>query len=461
MSSSQTPSRTILRDYTSGPVSRQLISFAWPFMISNLLQMAYNLVDMAVVGQYVGAAGLSAVSIGADLHHLFLFWGMGLSNAGQIIISQYVGLKDRDSLSRITGTMITLLMCLSVAVAVLALLVKNTALRLLHVPPEALVYCSQYTVCLILGLPLMYGYLMISAMLRGLGDSRRPMVFIAIASIVNILLDIVFVRNGMGPFGAALATVIAQGLSFAISVVYLWRNRDKLGFDFQIRHLIPDRKNALLLVKLGIPMMLQNSAISISTLFISSKINTFGVIVAAVTGVGAKLSAVASIITMAFSQSGSTMVGQNFAARKFDRVGKALLTSLVINVVFAALLSAVIILDPEGVFALFNKEEAVLAMCRTYVPIAVLNFFAWALRGPSMSLCNGMGYPIMNFTLGMIDGVVMRIGLCLLMGDVLGMGIQGYWLSSALAGYTFFLIMFPYFLSGRWKRRAPPVGSEA
>ena len=447
--------RTLIKDYTAGPVGRQLISFAWPFMISNLLQMAYNLVDMAVVGRYVGAAGLSAVSIGTDLNHLFLFWAVGLSNAGQVLISQYIGLGDRESISKIVGTMFTFLMAVSVVVGVLGLAVLDWALAALNVPPESLVYCRQYSVCLMVGLPLMYGYTMISAMLRGMGDSRRPMVFIAIASVVNVLLDLLFVRNGMGPFGAALATVIAQGLSFVISVIYLWRKRDQLGFDFRLRRLIPDRRNLGLLVKLGIPMMLQNSAISISSLFVSSRINAFGVTVSAVTGVGAKLSTVASIITLALSQTGATIVGQNFAARKFERVGRALLTAAGIGLAFVTLLSAAILLWPEQVFSLFSSDAAVLAMSHSYVPIAVLNYYGWALRGPSVALCNGMGVPMMNFLLGMADGVVMRIGLCVLLGDILGMGVMGYWLSGALAGFTYFVFMLPYFLSGRWKNRAP------
>ena len=447
--------KTLIKDYTSGPVGRQLISFAWPFMISNLLQMAYNLVDMSVVGKYVGAAGLAAVSTGSDLNHMFLFWAVGLSNAGQVLISQYIGLRDRESISRIVGTMFTTLIAVSAAVAGLGLSVLDWALGVLNVPPESLTYCRQYSVCLTLGLPLMYGYTMISAMLRGMGDSKRPMVFIAIASIVNVILDILFVRGGMGPFGAALATVIAQGVSFLISLVYLWRSRDRLGFDFHPRRLIPDRRNLGLLVKLGVPMMLQNSAISISSLFVLSRINSFGVTVSAVTGVGAKLSTVASIVTLALSQTGATMVGQNFAARKFRRVGSALATAAAVGLAFVTVLSAAIILWPEQVFALFSSDAAVLAMSHAYVPIAVLNYYGWALRGPSVALCNGMGFPLMNFVLGMIDGVVMRIGLCVLLGDVLGMGVQGYWLSGALAGYTYFLIMLPYLLSGRWKRRAP------
>jgi len=449
--------RSLIKDYTEGPVTRQLLAFAWPFMLSNLLQTAYNLVDMVVVGQFVGPAGLSAVAIGADLIHLSTFIAMGFCNAGQVIISQYVGLGDRASVTKIVGTMFSFILGLSLVVSAAGLAGMELWLRLLNVPPEALAYCRQYTVCCTAGLLFLFGYTMVAAILRGMGESKRPMIFIAIASVLNALLDLLLVGLGMGPLGAAAATVAAQGVSFIVSVVYLWKKRAELGFAFAVRDLVPDGRNLRLLLRLGVPMMIQSCAISISALFVSSRINVFGVTASAVTGVGQKLSMIASIVTLALSQAGATMVGQNFAARRFDRVRRVLTDSIIIGCVFAAVLSAVIIARPEQVFSLFNSDPDVLALCHAYVVVAVMNYFGWACRGPSTALCNGMGFPLMNFILGIFDGVVMRIGLCILLGDVLGMGIQGYWIGSAAAGFAFFLVMLPYFLSGRWKKRAPPV----
>jgi putative MATE family efflux protein len=377
-----------------------------------------------------------------------------------VLISQYVGLKDKDSVSRMVGVMFTFILGLSLVVTAVGLAGSRLWMQLLNVPPEALTYCTQYTVCCTAGLFFIFGYTMVSAILRGMGESKRPMLFIAIASVLNVALDLILVGGGMGPLGAALATVIAQGVSFVTSVIYLWKKRSQLGFDFQLSHLRPDRHNLWLLLRLGVPMTIQTCAISISALFVSSRINTYGVTASAVTSVGSKLSTIGSIVTLALSQAGATMVGQNFAARKFDRVQRTLTASLVIGSLFAAVLSLFIILWPEQVFSLFNDDPSVLAMSHAYVVIAVMNYFGWACRGPSTALCNGMGFPTMNFVLGIFDGVVMRIGLCLLLGEVFSMGIQGYWLGSAAAGYAFFLVMFPYFLSGKWKKHAPPVSAQ-
>ena len=453
--------KSLIRDYTAGPVTRQLLAFAAPFMLSNLLQNAYNLVDMVVVGQFVGAAGLSAVGVGADLIHLYTFIAMGFCNAGQVIISQYVGLGDRRSVSKIVGTMFTFVLGLGLFITAVGLAGTGLWLRLLNVPPEALAQCRAYTLCCTAGLVFIFGYTMISAMLRGMGDSRRPMIFIAVASLLNVVLDLVLVGAGMGAFGAALATVIAQGVSFGISLVYLWRRRQDLGFRFTLRDLIPEHRNLSLLVRMGVPMMIQSIAISVSALFVSSRINAYGVTASAVTGVGSKLSMVASIVTLALSMAGATMIGQNFAARRFDRVRRVLADSLLIGGLFAAVLSAAIALWPEQIFSLFNDDPEVLAMSHAYVLIAVMNYFGWACRGPSVARCNGMGFPLLNFLLGLFDGVVMRIGLCLLLGDWLGLGIRGYWIGSAAAGFAFFLVMLPYFLSGKWKDHTPPTAGAA
>ena len=451
--------RTLIKDYTTGPVGRQLLAFAWPFMLSNLLQTAYNLVDMAVVGRYVGPAGLSAVGVGADVIHLFTFVCMGFCNAGQVLISQYVGLKDRESLAKMVGVMFTFILGLSLVISAFGLAFARQLTALLNVPPEAAEYCRQYTVCCAAGLVLLVGYVMVAAILRGMGQSKMPMVFIVIASVLNVALDILFVSGGMGPFGAALATVIAQGVSFLLCVGYLWRRRGDLGFEFHLKYLRPDRANLAKLLKLGVPMSIQSCAINLSMLFVSSRLNVYGVTVSAVTGVGNKLSTVASIICQALSQSGATMVGQNFAARKFDRVTKTLVTALAVGLGYSAALSAAMLLAPEAVFRLFDDDPAVLAMSHSYAIIAALNFFGYALRGPSTALCNGMGFPVMNFVLGLLDGVVARIGLCVLLAETFRMGVMGYWLGGALAGFTFFLVMFPYFLSGKWKKRAPPAAA--
>ena len=451
----------IINDYTEGPVTRQLLAFAWPFMLSNLLQSAYNLADMIIVGKFVGAVGLSAVSVGGDLIHFYTFIGMGICSAGQIVISQYLGLKNYKKVSETVGTLAVVAFLIALGVTALGLVGGSTFLTWLNVPAEARDQCAAYTLCCTLGTVFIYGYNLVSSVLRGMGDSRHPMLFVGLAAVLNVALDLLLVSRGMGALGAALATVLSQAVSFIVSVIFLYRRREEFGFDFKRESFRPDRTVLGILIKLGIPLVLQSCAISVSTLFVSSFINAYGVTESAVTGVGSKLSFLVSIVTLALSQAGSTMIGQNFAARKFKRIARVRYDSYIINCLFATALSAVIFLWPEQVFSVFDNSEAVLTMSHTYVPAAILTFYGFALRSPNMAFCNGLGFATMNMTLGILDGVVFRIGLSLLMGKVLNMGVQGFWIGSALAGFVFFVILSPYYLAGGWKKRLPPVAAEA
>lgn len=448
---------SLIHDYTEGAVTTQLIMFSLPFVFSNFLQTAYNLADMLVVGHFAGAVGMSAVSIGGEIIHFYTFIAIGFCAAAQIIISQYIGLGDRRSVAKTIGTTFTLLFILALAITATGLCINKVLMRFLHVPPESVSQCLAYTTCCTAGSFFIFGYNMISSVLRGMGDSKHPMLFIAIATILNVFLDIVFVGSGMGALGAAMATVLSQGVSFIISIVFLYCRREAFCFDFRPRSFRPLRNTIALLLKLGIPMTIQSIAISISSLVVTGLINEYGLIAAAVNGVGTKLSGVVNIVSQSLGHAGATMIGQNFSARKFERVRRIQFSSYGISVVFALVFCAILFVWPEQVFSLFNKDPGLLAMSRIYMPFAIINVLGSALRGPAGALCNGLGFVAMNFTLGILDGVVIRIGLSLLLGHTLGLGIVGYWCGSSVAGLTFFAIMFPYLLCGTWKKRKPPV----
>ena len=226
-------SNSLITDFTTGSVPKQLLIFSAPLFFSNLLQVVYNMADMIIVGMAMGKVGLSAVSVGGDVSHFLTFLAMGFSSAGQVIIAQYVGAGQKDRIGRFVGTMFHFLFLCSVVLSSVCLLLRSPILGLMNTPAaswdEALAYA---TVCMA-GLPFIYGYNAISAVLRGLGDSRHPFVFISIAAVMHIVLDLLFVLGfGMGAMGAALATVIGQGFSFVACAVFLWHSRGT--FDFAL-----------------------------------------------------------------------------------------------------------------------------------------------------------------------------------------------------------------------------------
>lgn len=444
--------KTLINDLTQGSVTRLLLIFAFPLLCSNLLQTVYNMVDMIVIGQFVGKVGLSAVSIGGDVLHCLTFIVMGFSNAGQVLLSQYIGAGDRARVKGTIGTMFTLIFACAVVLSVVCLVFIDPLLELINTPADAWAYAKDYSVTCICGLIFIYGYNLISSILRGMGDSKHPFIFISIAAVTNLVLDLLFVAVfHMGPFGAALATVIGQALSFICSIVYLYRNREAFGFDFKLKSFKLDKDVLPRLVKLGLPMCLQSAAIQFSMVFVNSYINSYGVISSAVTGIGNKLGSITSVVTNALSTAGSSMVGQNIGAEKYDRVPKIVGVSFVIDMSFALLLSLLTIFFPNAIFGLFNSDPDVLEMAMTYIPVAVLLYVGFAMRSPFFALINGSGNAKLNLILGILDGVVCRIGLALLMGITLGWGIKGFWYGNALAGYVPFLVGGVYYVSGKWK----------
>ena len=446
--------KKLVRDLTVGKVTPTLLLFAWPVMVSNLLQTAYNMIDMVIVGQYAGSTGLAAVSVGGDILHFFTFLGMGFATAGQIIISQYIGAGRRSELNEVIGTLFTFVLSLGLVLGAVGLALTDTFLSLLNVAPAAYDGAYAYTACCVSGMAFIFGYNMVSAALRGMGDSRHPMVFIGFAAILNIGLDLLFIAVfRMGAFGAALATVISQGLSFIACLFYLYRHREQFGFDFKLRSFRIARRPLGLILKLGIPVAIQSSAGSISTLFVGSFVNAYGVVATAVTGVGSKLNNLALIVANALNTSGAAMIGQSFGAGKTDRVRQIFFRVFCFDLIFVTMLSTLILILPEQVFGLFDRSAEVLEMSHLYAPVAAIAFMGFAFRSPSLALINGLGHSKINFFMGITEGIILRVGLTYLLGVALDLGIYGFWYGSVVASYGYGLVVFPYFFSGAWTRR--------
>ena len=443
---------SIIRDLTSGQVSKALIAFAFPMTLANLLQTVYGLVNMVIVGQFVGREGLSAVAIATGILTLFTLTALGLCNAGQVIISQYVGAGDTGAVKRTIGTMFTLVMLTSIGFTVIALLCANAFLDMMNTPPEAYESALAYCRTSFYALFFMFGYNLVSAVLRGMGDSRHPLIFIGIASVANLLLDLLFIGAfSLGTFGAALATSISQGMSFIISLVFLYKRREAFNFDFKLRSFKVDRDILKKVLKLGIPVCQQNAAISFSVLFVNSFVNVYGVVASAVSGIGEKLGTTTQVVTGSISQAGSSMIGQSLGAGKTERVPKVIGIAMLIDLAFAALLTLLTVLIPRQIFSLFNGDPEVLTMAMRYIPCAVITYIGFALRSPFFALINGVGNGKLNLAVGLLDGVLCRIGLAILLGVTFGMGIEGFWYGSAFAGYVPVFIGGAYFLSSRWK----------
>lgn len=448
-------SNAIIRDLTVGSVPRTLLEFSLPLLLSGLLQMVYNMVDMIVVGQFVGTGGLSAVAIGGEVLQLMTFVATGFSNAGQILISRYVGEGNKKRIGEMVGTLFTLLIGLAVGIMVAFLLTYRGILRWLNTPADIWQDTCDYSLVCVLGIVFIYGYNLVSAILRGMGDSKHPFQFIAIASVINVILDLVFVGPmGMGTFGAALATVIGQAVSFIFAVVLLYRKREQIYFDFKPASFRIGRNTIKPIISLGVPMVIQSAAVTFSMLFVNSYINAYGTVAVAVTGVARKLETMIGVVSQAISAAGGAMVSQALGAGKTERVPKIYFNALWIVAIPASVFAVITAFRPQLLFGLFSSDEAVLAMAITYIPVAMVQYTGATLRPANFALINGSGNSTLNLLVALLDGIVSRIGLSLLLGEVLGLGIMGFWYGNAISGTVPFFIGSVYLLSGSWKNRA-------
>lgn len=444
---------TMVTDLTNGSVTKILLKFAFPLFVSNALQAVYNIVDMIVVGQYIGGVGMSAVSIGGDMLHLLTFVAMGFSSAGQVLISQYVGAKNIDAVKKTIGTMFTFLLGISLVISVGCYFIRDLMLQLLNTPVESYAYTMDYTVTCIVGLFFIYGYNIISAILRGMGDSRRPFVFIAIAAVVNIVLDLLFVAFfDMEVYGAALATVVSQGISFVTALTYLFINRNSFGFDFKPASFKIDRQAFKKLVALGVPMAIQSAAINLSKIVLTSWINLYGVVFSALSGLYNKINMMIGIVSQSFTTAGSTMVGQSLGAGKYDRVPKIMKVVLCCSLLISTVLAIALFFFSEPIFRMFTTDKEVLAIASIVVLPAILNMYGSATRSMSFSLMNGSGNAKLNFAVAIIDGMISRIGISALLGFAVGMGCRGFWYGDALAGFMPMVIGLIFFFSGKWRK---------
>ncbi|MBQ8305389.1 MAG: MATE family efflux transporter [Blautia sp.] len=445
---------TLITDFTEGNVFRQLLTFATPLFLSTMLQIVYNMVDMIIVGQKIGKVGLSAVSVGGDLTNFLTFFAMGFANAGQVIISQYIGSGNKKALGRFIGTMFSFLTCVGIVLSIICLTFRTGILEIMHTPPEAFSEAMNYSTICMAGLVFIYGYNMVSAVLRGMGDSIHPFIFVSVAALLNVVLDLLFVMGlGFGSGGAALATVISQAVSFVSCGIFIYRNRHRYEIRVSRReflHMEPGMLSELL--KLGFPMAIKSAAVSFSKLFVNSWINSYGVAVSAFAGIANKINSTSNLISNAFNTAASSMIGQNIGAGRFERVKKVIASVYKITFSVAALLTFLMLVFPKQIYGCFTDDPEVLAIGMTYLPIAVLIFLGSAARSGMNSLINGSGNSKVNFITAILDGIVLRIGLALLFGLAFDMKHMGFWLGDALAGFTPFWLGMLFYISGAWKK---------
>ena len=448
----------VIRNLTEGPVAPQLFMYMLPIIGANFLQGLYTLVDLWVIGNFCTTAAISAVSISGQIVYLMHAVGMGIGNGGQIIISQQVGTKDYRQLSGTIGTMLSFCTISSIVISIIGALGRGLWISLMQTPSEAIPDAVTYLLICCIGVPFVYIGGTLCAVLRGVGNSKMPMYILGVSTVTNIILDFVFVGGlGWGAAGAAWATVIAQIVSFVYAAVVVYRIRDGIGFDFKLTsfRILPHTLKVLL--KISTPLIAMSTCITISLLIVTSLVNTAGLAASAITGIGSKLNTMLNVVTNSVTTAVGAMGAQNFAAGKFDRVRSINRCSILFCFLVFCILAVFVWFFPTQIIGIFTQSSntEVLALAPTYMHIALIGYLASLMMGAPNGHINAVGFTTLNLVISLIDAFPGRIGLAVLLGQVMGMGVEGYWLGTAFAPYITIIIGFGYYLFGNWEKRKP------
>ncbi|MBQ3023415.1 MAG: MATE family efflux transporter [Clostridia bacterium] len=444
----------LTKDFTNGSIAKQLFFLMIPFMLSNALQVLYSTIDMIIVGEYVGTAGLSAVSQSSSILNFATMVCLGFSNGGQVLIAQAIGAGKKKETNSIIGTLFTVILSMGLVFSVIILLAKNLVIKVMNIPPESVAMSDDYLVICGLGMIFTAGYNMVSAILRGMGDSKRPLLFIAIASVVNLVLDIIFTGFwGWGVAGAAWATIIGQAASFLFSIYYLYKNKEEFGFDFKPVSFRPVLKYVRMILNLGTPMAIQSGFINISMLYVNSMINSLGVVESATFGVGVRIDDIMNKISMGIQYAALPMISQNVAAKWSKRAQKVVYWAWIYSTTFTVIFLSMYLCFGKELFMMFSDDASVHALSVTFIKAIVWMFIPFAIMRGTGAFIQGIGNVKFGMVLSILDGVALRIGLSWLFGIYFGFGFYGFVLGYALAPYGYAIPSLIYFLSGIWKKR--------
>lgn len=446
------------QDLTVGKIPTTLIKFGLPLLGANILQSLYNIVDMLIVGRIVGETGVAAISNASSIVFVINAICMGFTLGGTVLIAQYKGANNETAQKETVGTVYSVTAILSLIITVTGVFIYKPLLTLMQVPAEAMHDAQQYIFVIFLGTFFVFGYNATSAILRGFGDSKSPLLFVGIATIVNIVLDIIFVGTlKMGTVGAAYATIIAQGVSFLISIVFLIRR--KFLFDFKPKSFAIKKDKRIAALKLGLPTAIQLAAVNISYLILAAMLNKYGITVAAAAGIGLKINTFAGMPCWAVGQAVTAMVGQNVGAGKTDRVIKTTKAGLKISLLTTLFCVAIVQLMAKQLIMLFepNDTEVINAGVLYLRVCCSLGSLIYAIMYSFDSFLTGIGNTKLAMFNALLDALIIRLPLCLFLCNFFANGYLGIYFGQALSPIIPALIGAIYFYRKRWKNKSMAI----
>ncbi|HRZ76855.1 MAG TPA: MATE family efflux transporter [Bacteroidales bacterium] len=440
-----------MKDFTSGNESKLILQFATPMLLGNVFQQLYNVVDSIVIGHYLGKEALAAV--GASFPFIFLLISMiiGIASGSTIIIAQHFGARNMDKVRQAIDTLYIFLFFASLAVSIIGISLSGPVFRLIDLPEEAIGPATVYMNIYIGGIIFAFGFNGISAILRGLGDSRTPLYFLVTATLVNIGLDLLFVVVfHWGIAGVAWATVISQAGAFITAVIHLNRTHEvvrlsslKLKFDREIF-----RQS----LKIGLPSGLQQSFVSLGMLALFRIVNIFGTPAAAAYTIAMRIDSFASMPAMNFAAALSSFVGQNLGANKPERVRSGMMATIRMTAIISILVTLVNVIFRHELMLLFTTDTEVIQIGEDYLLIVSFFYLFFSTMFVVNGTLRGAGDTLIPMFITLFSLWVVRIPLSWYLSTRIG--ITGIWWGIPIAWFFGMSLSYLYYRSGKWRSKA-------
>jgi len=446
------------KDMTEGTPWKRIVEFSIPLLIGNIAQQFYNTADSIIVGKYVGDNALAAVGSSAPILNLLLVLFVGISSGAGIMVSQYFGAKDREKLSRTIGICVTLTAIASVIIMIIGPLLTRPLLKLLNTPNSIIDWCSSYLIIYFLGISGFAYYNILAGVLRGLGDSISSLVFLLIATALNVVLDLWFVAGlNMGVPGVALATIIAQGVSAALCLMKLVKMKDT--FDLNLKMLKPMREYSARLIKLGLPTGLTQGIFSLAMIMVQSLTNSFGEMVIACSVIVMRVDGFAMMPNFTFGIAMTTYAGQNIGAKKMDRVVKGTKDGTRIAVVVSTTITIILLVFGRPLMSVFTDTKELVDLSMHMMRILAVGYIAMAVTQSLSGVMRGAGDTMTPMWISLITTVFLRVPVAygiafLTRSELYPTGRPESTFISLLVSWTLGAIITTiFFKRGKWKKK--------
>ena len=441
-----------MKDLTVGREGKLIFFFALPMLLGNFLQQLYTLVDGSIVGKFIGKEALAAVGASFPIIFTMIALLIGISSGGMVVISQYFGAKDMVKVKRSIETIYIFMFFSSIILTAIGFIIIDPLFRIMKLPAEIIPQAKIYLSIYISGLILFFGYNGTSSILRGMGDSKTPLYFLVFSTLLNVVLDLLFiVVFKWGIAGAAFATLISQACALAGIMIYLHKNHPVISFNF--RQWTFDRDIFHKSLRIGLPTGLQHTFVSLGMMTLFGIVNTFGTdVVAAFTAAG-RIDSLALDSAMVFSQALATFVGQNMGAGKPDRVRRGLIITLLMSWAVAGVMSIIIILFRTDIMHWFvNRNESdVIRIGGEYLTIITSFYLIFTTMFIFNGVMRGAGDTLIPMFITLFALWLIRIPVAFILSKEIGE--TGIWWAIPIGWTVGAAMSFIYYKTGRWKKK--------